>query len=116
MERYIAQVKKATDPKVDNHMKEYIMLWDFSKPEVIEQWDCICDTDMDGFSHASFEPNSQGTPNFSKTLAAAATACCTYFMVKVLAPSLKESWTLNCHLTRQLGEVAMQLFALSPSK
>jgi len=68
VERYIEGVKRATDSNVENHFKEYMMLWDFSKPEVINHWDCICDTDMDGFSHASFEPNSKGTPNFSKTL------------------------------------------------
>ncbi len=61
IERYIEGVKKATNPNTKTYYKEDLMLWDFSKPEVVENWDCICDSDIGGHSHTTFELNSKGT-------------------------------------------------------
>ena len=60
LQRYAAEVRKASEYDIQNFFKEEVMLWDFSKPECMEQWDCICDYDIGGHSYATFEPNSKG--------------------------------------------------------
>ena len=37
-----------------------VMLWDFSKPQSVAQWDCVSDEEMGGQSQASFQGSDKG--------------------------------------------------------
>ena len=58
--RYIADVQSATSLVRDPSRSE-VMLWDFSKPQSVAQWDCVSDEEMGGQSQASFQGSDKGT-------------------------------------------------------
>ena len=58
LERYLAEVKRVTTPRPFD-FREELMLWDFTKEET-NNWDCISDNDIKGFSNAQFQPNRKG--------------------------------------------------------
>ena len=63
--RYLTEVKRATTPR-SYDLKEEMMLWDFTKDEVLAYWDCICDEDVHGHSTAALKSNGKGlVTNFS---------------------------------------------------
>lgn len=57
--KFLTEVRGATSNKVYDVTKEAV-LWDFRKEGAVEQWDCITDKDVHGFSQASLEPNGKG--------------------------------------------------------
>lgn len=57
--RYIADVQSATSLLRDPSRSE-VMLWDFSKPQSVAQWDCVSDEEMGGQSEASFQGSDKG--------------------------------------------------------
>ena len=58
--RYIAEVQSATSLVRDPSPCE-VMLWDFSKPHSVAQWDCLSDQEMEGQSDATFQSSDKGT-------------------------------------------------------
>lgn len=59
LSRYLAEVKLATTPRIYD-FREEMMLWDFTKDDVLARWDCICDKDVHGHSMADLESNGKG--------------------------------------------------------
>lgn len=57
--RYIADVQSATSLVRDPSPCE-VMLWDFSKPHSVAQWDCLSDSEMGGQSDATFQGSDKG--------------------------------------------------------
>ena len=57
--RYIAEVQSASSLVRDPSRRE-VMLWDFSKPQAVSQWDCLSDEEMGGHSEASFQSTDKG--------------------------------------------------------
>ena len=49
----------ATKPNLLDYRHE-LTLFDFTKEETIENWDCLSDTDVEGRSTATFKPNGKG--------------------------------------------------------
>ena len=60
LEKYIADVKKATTPRGFDFRDE-LMLWNFTQEDTWKSWDCISDKDVKGNSIAQFEPNGKGS-------------------------------------------------------
>lgn len=58
--RYVAEVQSASSLVRDPSRRE-MMLWDFSKPQSVSQWDCVSDEEMGGHSEASFQGTDKGT-------------------------------------------------------
>ncbi len=52
--KYFAEVKRATALRSLDPSEE-LMLWDFRKSATLQQWECICDRDINGYSRASLE-------------------------------------------------------------
>lgn len=57
--KYIAEVQGASSLARDTSRRE-MMLWDFSDPQSIAQWDCVSDSEMGGQSEASFQDSDKG--------------------------------------------------------
>ena len=57
--KYIAEVQSASSFVRDTSRREK-MLWDFSDPQSVEQWDCVSDAEMGGQSEASFQGSAKG--------------------------------------------------------
>lgn len=57
--KYIAEVQSASSVVRDTSRRE-MMLWDFSDPQSIVQWDCVSDAEMGGQSEASFQDSDKG--------------------------------------------------------
>ncbi len=58
LERYVAEVKRATTPRPFD-FREELMLWNFTE-EHTAKWDCTSDSEIRGFSNAEFRPNRKG--------------------------------------------------------
>ncbi len=54
--KYLGEVKRATALR-GLDVREELMLWDFKRSATLQQWDCICDRDIHGYSTADLEPN-----------------------------------------------------------
>ena len=78
--KFLTEVRGATSNKVYDVTKEAV-LWDFRKEGAAEQWDCITDKDVHGFSQASLEPNGKGMVHVSHiaTSISIASICCFFF-------------------------------------
>lgn len=57
--KYVAEVKRATTPGPFDYA-EQLTLWDFTKRTALQQWICVSDEEINGFSRAKFEPNGRG--------------------------------------------------------
>ena len=58
--RFIAEVRRASTPRAYDH-REQLVLWDFRREGALQQWACLCDRDVKGFSRAVLEPNGKGS-------------------------------------------------------
>ncbi len=59
LQRYVAEVKHATSLRGYDFLQE-LVLFDFTKEDALNQWECISDKDIGGQSHAALQPNGQG--------------------------------------------------------
>lgn len=59
LSRYLVEVRRATTPR-SYDFRDEVMLWDFTKDEVLGSWDCICDEDVHGHSMATLKSNGKG--------------------------------------------------------
>ena len=59
LQRYVAEVRHATTPR-GYSFSHNLVLFDFTKEEVLTEWDCISDKDVGGRSHANLEINGKG--------------------------------------------------------
>ena len=59
--RYVREVKEVGETKLGPHKE--LMLWDFTKEDILKHWDCISDADIDGHSWAVLEQNKRGKRN-----------------------------------------------------
>ena len=67
LQRYLAEVRHATTPRGYSFSQE-LVLFDFTKEEVLNQWDCISDKDVGGRSHANLGINGKGLFTITKLL------------------------------------------------
>ena len=59
--RYLGEVRRATALKSRAHdLREELVLWDFRDRETLQQWVCLCDEDVHGYSRAQLELNGKG--------------------------------------------------------
>ncbi len=59
LQRYVAEVRHATTPR-GYSFSHNLVLFDFTKEEVLTEWDCISDKDVGGRSHANLGINGKG--------------------------------------------------------
>lgn len=58
--RFVREAQKATSLQQSYDVREELVLWDFKQSDTLQQWNCICDKDMGGYSSVSFGPNGKG--------------------------------------------------------
>ena len=56
LRKYIFDLRKVGVPKDPR-----LLLWDFNDPEVVHNWSCTNDSDLGGYSEATFQHSSKGT-------------------------------------------------------
>ena len=57
--RFITEAKRASTPRKYDYREE-LVLWDFRREGVLQEWSCLCDSDIKGHSRAVLEPNGKG--------------------------------------------------------
>ena len=61
---FLGQVQKATSLR-GYDVREELVLWDFRQTEVMNEWSCIGDKDIGGYSEVLLQPNGKGWQNVS---------------------------------------------------
>lgn len=56
---FLGQVQKATSLR-GYDVREELVLWDFRQTETLNEWSCIGDKDIGGYSEVVLQPNGKG--------------------------------------------------------
>jgi len=66
LQKYLAEVKTVNTPRGYSFLQE-LVLFDFTKPGSVANWDCVSDSDTGGKSNCSLKSNGKGIRNIDGT-------------------------------------------------